>query len=242
MENRLKNRETLKSYFQRGKVPTEEQFAALIDSLHNISEDGRLTVTARDGLILYPADRERIFASLFGRHPVSSDEQPQWQFSLAEDGSLIIGRGQSVAFVLGTDGHLTLSGGLQTGDGRLENGESKVPDRKELVQIKADGNWHDLPIEAAVNRKTDGCRVYRISACLYHLSSGKYAVCEATASHSGGTRRRISSRRKHWWGWSGRIRMRWQIHDRKLYLQIRSCWGKYGEENISCRIETLWDV
>ena len=29
MDNRHKNRETLKSYFQKGRVPTEEQFAAL---------------------------------------------------------------------------------------------------------------------------------------------------------------------------------------------------------------------
>ena len=31
-----KNRETLKGYFKKGGVPTEEQFAGLIDSVPNI--------------------------------------------------------------------------------------------------------------------------------------------------------------------------------------------------------------
>ena len=50
MDSRYKNRETLKSYFRKGQVPTEEQFAALIDSLHNVSEDGCLTVSEDNGL------------------------------------------------------------------------------------------------------------------------------------------------------------------------------------------------
>lgn len=36
-----KNRDTLKEYFKKGKIPTEAQFAELIDSVHNIVEDGQ---------------------------------------------------------------------------------------------------------------------------------------------------------------------------------------------------------
>ena len=33
----LKDRKTLKGYFKKGSIPTEEQFAALIDSVPNIA-------------------------------------------------------------------------------------------------------------------------------------------------------------------------------------------------------------
>ena len=65
MDSRYKNRETLKSYFRKGQVPTEEQFAALIDSLYNVSEDGCLTVSEDDGLKLYPTGNERTVASIY---------------------------------------------------------------------------------------------------------------------------------------------------------------------------------
>ena len=42
----LKDRKTLKGYFKKGSIPTEEQFAALIDSVPNIAEDGQ---AARSG-------------------------------------------------------------------------------------------------------------------------------------------------------------------------------------------------
>lgn len=245
MDNRHKNRETLKSYFQKGRVPTEEQFAALIDSLHNINDDGCLTATEDDGLILYPAGNGRVLASLFSRQPVLPDAKPLWRISLADDGSLVISNGQGVKFlIIGKDGSVAMPERKDNGSGedREEPKEESVPDSDGIVKVKADGYWHDLPVEAAVKRKSDGCRVYRISACWHHPRSGKYAFCEATASHSDGMRRKMSSRRKHWWGWSGKIKIRWQIQDRKLYLQMKSCRNRYGEEYISCRIETLWDM
>lgn len=48
-----KDRHTLKSYFQKGDVPTEEQFAELIDSVPNIVDDGE-AVRTEDGWALYP--------------------------------------------------------------------------------------------------------------------------------------------------------------------------------------------
>ena len=44
MNNNRRNRSVLKSYFQKGDVPTEQQFAELIDSVSNIVEDGRFSL------------------------------------------------------------------------------------------------------------------------------------------------------------------------------------------------------
>lgn len=43
--NNRRNRSVLKSYFQKGDVPTEQQFAELIDSVSNIVEDGQVMRT-----------------------------------------------------------------------------------------------------------------------------------------------------------------------------------------------------
>ncbi|MDE8697660.1 hypothetical protein PZH42_26620 [Bacteroides cellulosilyticus] len=40
--NNRRNRCVLKSYFQKGDVPTEQQFAELIDSVSYIVEDGQV--------------------------------------------------------------------------------------------------------------------------------------------------------------------------------------------------------
>lgn len=48
-----KNRKTLKSYFEKGDVPTEEQFAELIDSVPNIVDDGQVIRTKIAGLSIH---------------------------------------------------------------------------------------------------------------------------------------------------------------------------------------------
>lgn len=53
-----KDRHTLKSYFQKGDVPTEEQFAELIDSVPNIVDDGE-AVRTEDGWASIPGKEGR---------------------------------------------------------------------------------------------------------------------------------------------------------------------------------------
>lgn len=178
MDSRYKDRETLKSYFRKGNVPTEEQFAALIDSVHNIREDGQTAVPEKDS----PASPDP---------PETTRESPE------------------------------------TGD---------------AMEIRADGYWHDLPVEAAADMGAAGCRVYRLSACYLNRLSKSYSECGATASHSEGRKCRVCSPRKHWWGWSGHIKIRWQRRDGKLYLQMKCRNVQKGSENIFCRIETLWNL
>lgn len=59
----------MKSYFQRGDSPTEDQFAELIDSVTNIHEDGKVTATASDGVRLFPAGKSGVAATVFTDDP-----------------------------------------------------------------------------------------------------------------------------------------------------------------------------
>ena len=67
-----KNRKTLKSYFEKGDVPTEEQFAELIDSVPNIVDDGQVIRTGNGWAFYPPQDGKRV--SLHNPVPCSRKE------------------------------------------------------------------------------------------------------------------------------------------------------------------------
>jgi hypothetical protein len=71
----LVSRNILKTFFQTGDVPTQQQFATLIDSMVNISEDG-------DRLNLYFD-----YGPTVGDHTVSLGRA--WLFAQSSDGNLI---------------------------------------------------------------------------------------------------------------------------------------------------------
>lgn len=243
MDGIYKDRKTLKSYFRKGDVPTEEQFSALIDSVPNISEDGEVKVSPDDGIRLSPKGTSRTVATIYASEPRQDGVPPLWQLVLGEADGLEIrdGGGNPVLTIdreknVTVAGRLKAAGYLSAGDGKEESPE------RDTLKIRADGNWHDLPVEAAAGTGPEGCRVYRISAFYKNLRDGRYSVCEAAASHSGGRKRRIRSSCRHWWGWSGHIKVRWRQADGKLYLQVRSKSCNLGAETILCRVERLWEL
>jgi len=242
MENRHKNRETLKAYFRKGSVPTEEQFAQFIDSVPNIGEEGLVTVTAADGMRLFPA-ASGAAATLFAEESGREGAAPLWRLTLGADGALEIcdGGGEPV-LKIDRERNVTVPGTLKAAKFLSDESGEETSPAAETLDIRADGLWHSLPVESAAGRSTEGFRVYRISACYWNLRSGACTVCEVLASHSGGRRRRVRSARRHWWGWSGHIRVRWQRSGGKLYLRISSKGVSSGSERIRCRVETLWEL
>lgn len=244
MDSSYKDRKTLKSYFRKGTVPTEDQFAELIDSVHNIQDDGQAIVSEKDGLTFYPAGDGRVFASVCPDNPASPESTPLWRFMLGEDGALEIcdEAGESV-IILGRNKCVTVPGSLKAGRYLSdEPGGGETLGAGDFLKIRADGYWHDLPVEAAAGIESAGCRVYRLSACYLNRLNKSYSFCEATSSHSEGRKCKICSLRRHWWGWSGRIKIRWQRRDGKLYLQMK-CRGVQQDPAPLCyRIETLWNL
>lgn len=243
MDDIYKDRKTLKAYFRKGNVPTEAQFSDLIDSVPNIREDGEVKVTPDDGMQLFPKGASRIVATLFATDPQQDGTPPLWRLALGEDDGLEIRDGEGNPFLtIDREKNVIITGTVRAArylyakDGKEEN-----TDRKAL-RIKADGIWHDLPVEAAAGTGSEGCRVYRLSAFYRNLRNGRYSLCEATASHSGGRKRKIRSACRHWWGWSGHIKVRWRRKDGMLYLQVRSKGVSLGSETILCRVEKLWEL
>ncbi len=238
MNNEHKSRAQLKAYFKQGAVPTEDQFAQLIDSMHNLADDGQATATA--GLRLFPTDAAGTLATVFAQAPEADGAAPLWRLALGAEGSLNVcgGDGEPV-MTIDKNRNITLSGTLKAA--KYLSGK-EGPGTIEL-EIHADGMWHDLPVESAAGASPIGCRVYHLSACYTNLRNRNYAVCEVLASHSDGRKRKIRSSCKHAWGWSGHIKVRWQHLDSGLlYLQMRSKRTGSGSKFIRCRIETVWEI
>lgn len=243
MGNRYKDRETLKSYFQRGDVPTEEQFAELIDSVPNIHEDGQAKVSPADGIRLFPSDKDGVVATVFSSDPEKPGASPLWRIALTGDNGLEIRNGEDEPVMTADrEKNVTVAGTVKADRFLSDDGDEGDTPGTDVLKVKANGYWQNLPVEAEARQEIKGCRVYRISACYVNSLTRKYSTCEAIASHSDGYGRKVRSPRSHWWGWSGHMKIRWRKTDGKLFLQIKSKGVQSGAETIHCRIETIWKI
>lgn len=237
MGNNYCNREILKSYFKKGCTPTADQFAQLIDSVPNMEDDRVIKATDNDGICLFPTNESRTLATVFAHDPEQDRPHQLWRLTLDADSSLGIcnGNGNRV-MTIDKNQDITMSGTLKAA--KYIDNDSK----QRQLELEADGTWHDLPVESAIEVNPDMCRVYRISACYKNLRNGKYSTCEALASHSCGRMRKVLSPNKHWWGWSGHIKIRWRHRDGKLHLQIKDKGISNAAKTICCRLEPVWEI
>ena len=104
----------MKSYFQRGDSPTEDQFAELIDSVTNIHEDGKVTATASDGVRLFPAGKSGVAATVFTDDPDQGGSEPLWRIALDGENGLRIqdDKGKTV-LTIDRDRNVTVEGTLK---------------------------------------------------------------------------------------------------------------------------------
>lgn len=224
-----KDRQTLKSYFQKGDVPTEEQFAELIDSVPNIAEDGQVTRMAK-GWAFYPKEDGSLEISLH----TETGGPAAWTVDAMPDKRLAFrnARGETV-MELSQDKGVTLHGKLN-----LEDEESDPePQGDGYITLPADKEWHDLPVDLA--REGFGCRVFALYVAFRNPDMGLNRLTRATAVWQDFASRRIESPQKHWWGWSGGVKIRWKTGDNKLYLQLRSKRASEKGE-MHCRIVELF--
>lgn len=214
----IKDRKTLKGYFKKGSIPTEEQFAALIDSVPNLAEDGQ-AVRDADGWPFYPEAGKPLQIRLH-----EAEKAPAaWTLCLTPENGLAVrnAQGETVA-ELGQDKSVTLPGkGQEEGSGDTPGPVPPSPEpmtaEDGYVTLAADKEWHDL-----VTVTDGGFRMYDLFLLLHDPDTGAGKATRAAAVCLDSVDCRIESKRKHWWGWSGGVRLRWQTQDGKPCLQVRS--------------------
>lgn len=229
------NRETLKGYFERGKMPAAEHFGDLVDSMLNIMDDG-FERTEKDGIQLAPLGDKGPVLEFFRE---IQDTEPLWTIEIdKKSGRLSVekGKGEQPLLVLSPEGRIVWHGNVEIdGDitARSFNGNCYGG------EIDADGMWHDITDENE-NEKS-GCRAYRVIAGCGVPGQGKYALQEATAMHCFGSRRRIQAQQS-WFGIHfNRIQLRWGKSGMNWRLQIRTRRNYGVGVKIRFQITELWD-
>ena len=195
------DRTTLKGYFKKGCIPTEEQFAELIDSVPNIVEDGQVRRT-ESGWSFYPEPGKPLQIALFD----AEGKPAAWTLSLDGKKALQLHneKGETVVFL------------PQKGPEKPDNpSEPKGTYRV----FPADKKWHDVVV---IHPTGTMLGAYQIFACLPVFGDRKLKETNVVAYHYGTTSSSLSSSRKHWWGWCGPVRFRWYFNDLVLRLQVRT--------------------
>lgn len=201
----IKDRQTLKGYFKKGCIPTEEQFAELIDSVPNITDDGQAVRTS-EGWAFYPQPGNALRFTLHDKEGAPA----AWILHLTPQKGLVIenAAGETV---------------VELGQDKRINIPSRNPEPNPGISttvyltLAADRKWHDI-----VTLEKKEFRMYDLFLLLHDPNTGTCKSTRATIYCLNAVECYIKSPRKHWWGWSGSVKLRWLTRDNKLCLQVRS--------------------
>lgn len=228
------NRETLKGYFDNGKMPTGRQFGDLVDSMLNIVDDG-INRMDGGGLQLSPLDDTGSVLAFFSD---ILDDRPLWEIRMDRKRKVLEisgGEEEKPLLTLYPDRRLVLNGNMEVMGTVAAGG---FPGNYREGEIPADGSWYDITEENT--EEPAGCRAYRVMAGCGRKGKGKYTLMEATAMQCYGKRKRVYYRQS-WFGMHfNRLKLRWTRQGSAWRLQMRSrC--NYGEETMACfQITELW--
>ncbi len=236
-----KDRSTLKSYFKKGATPTEEQFAEWIDSTPNLAEDGQVQRTST-GWAFYPKQSGSMDIALYTEEPAAETEPPIWSLTVTPEKKLIIKNtlGETVLETAQDKtatlhGNLTVKNEITAAAYHIEGGAT--PGGEGYLTVPADKEWYNLPLD--ISHEGFGCRVYCIYASFRQKGTGLCRLTRVTAIWLNRMEQRMESPEKHWWGWRGSIRFRWQMCDGKPCLQIRSK-KQLPSGEIHCRMVEMY--
>lgn len=254
-------RKTLADNFADGKLPTQEAFADLIDSMVNIIDEG-FDKSARDGMKIAQLDNSSKLISFYDAITV---KMPLWTIAFSMSGYGGEQNYKNLNFFYGnnkTNG-LTLASvpGKETEEEKAEERTIRVgvnknnPEhemdvngviasdgrigKKGEKEVRADGKWH--PVITGL----DGCQAFEIMAGVGKAHSGKYALLHAFALNTFNSRKgNITYHQAHYSSRCDQIDLRWvgEAHNYSLEMRTRCSFEQKAAEEIYIRyyITQLW--
>ena len=241
------NRITLKNFFRKGSVPTETNFADLIDSSINIVEDG-IGRSVEDGFRIAPMGYSKRLLSFYEN---SQKSIPDWFISLNDGSSKGLTFHQS-----DNDHRLVLKNGGNIGIG-ISNPTSKLEvkgcigmdARKGTFaegQVPGDAKWHDIIAEL------DEIQAFEVMAQISgKRGSGRYAIAHAIALATfGGYLSKWSIRKTaaNYGGFLNRLQFRWTgtVNNYALQVRTRRHYGLNDQNaepyQIKFHVTKLWSI
>jgi hypothetical protein len=210
------DRNALKNKFRKGKMPSEQDFSNLIDSMVNILEEG-FDKTSRDGLKISQLMGSGRLLSFYKNIAV---ENPQWFMELSNnDNKLYIGTPTSPR-VLSLYSHNNQNDG--NNNLRVAVGINKDTPRTTLdvdgtiassgrmgqpgdFPAPADGNWHDI------TSPLTGCEMLEVVAGVGGQDAdGRYALIHGRAMNAFNGKGSIEIQDTYFGNKCSRLELRWQ--------------------------------
>ncbi|MBS1530509.1 MAG: hypothetical protein JSU01_09390 [Bacteroidetes bacterium] len=240
------SRKKLLDYFKNGKIPSEEHYSHLINSMIHKYEDG-FSKDDENGLNIYPEGSYNALVSFYKNIsapvpffqiakdkadpdslkmqpavPPDSDDDPDASAVFFHtSGKVGIGKECDDRYKVDIDGFVGVKGRI----GTYKSG-----------QVKADGVWY--PIITGLNNG----QAFEIMARTGKVGTGKFAIMHAYAlsvfGRKGGRIRRTNAYYGFWWN---KINLRWTGSSRNYNLEMKTN-SNYGDGVIVYYTVTkLWD-
>lgn len=259
-----RNRKTLADNFADGKLPTQEAFGDLIDSMVNIVDEG-FDKSALDGMKIAQLDNNSKLISFYDEITVKT---PLWSIAFAQSGygggsgsyknlNVYYGNHKTTGLTLSSEPEKeTADEGLAEGKIRLginvnnpkheldvngiiaSDGRIGKVGRSEL-EVRADGKWHPIIIGL------DGCQAFEIMAGVGKQRSGRYALLHAFALNTFNSKKdNITYHQAHYSSRCDQIDLRWvgETHNYSLEMRTRCNFEEKASEEIYIRyyVTQLW--
>jgi hypothetical protein len=244
-----RNRETLRSYFGDGTLPTQAHFGDLIDSTLNMVDEGFRKTIANGNELYAPVGHHNLLSFYRDQSP----QQALWRVSLgAQQDQLQFQPGDSASPVLSLDAQHGVGIGTAAPQATLDvRGTVGSQGRRGMLplaqeRLLANGGWQDLTGDL------EGCQAFEVVAGAGCAGTGHFGLVHAiamSAYNPGGwlawtSERRGIRRTQAWWGRRcDRLQLRWRgTHGRKAAyrLQIRTGCNFGDQVQIQAHVTQLW--
>ena len=253
-------RATLKQYFDRGSMPSEREFADLVDSALNLRDEG-FEKTAIDGFKVYQLTSSGKLISFF-RYDLEG--QALYFMQINKDQNLVISStnfddGQKRNILLGEDTGAGKSlkvginvaepekeldvGGVIRSTGRIG---VATTEKKEELKVPADGHWYNI------TELLGGCHAFEVMAGVGgQRKLGRYALTHAIALNAYNQvgplfnflnmKKKIKYHTSYYRSRNDRLRLRWLDEGNHNYrLQLKSSSNIGDNIEIKYYITSLW--
>lgn len=238
------NRTTLKNYFKKGRMPSEQQFADLIDSMLNMVDEG-FDKSPEEGLKVSQLGEHSALISFYHHADLN---RPTWSLicDRAKEQLVFRNADQIPVLTICTNGHVGIGqqipaypldvAGVIAAQGRTGGIKGHVP---------ANGKWHPIV------ENLSGCHALEVMAGVGKPRTGRYALLRATAMNTFHPRgilmnflnlkRRIRCQHAYYRSRCDRIMLKWRATGDNAYELALKTKCAYPEETmVQYNITRLW--
>lgn len=244
--------------FRAGRMPTEEDFISLIESMVNAVDDG-FRVSGENGFEIKQMNECSRLASFFA---TLSERKPEWFVNIrknGEQGETILNvktpemkENETAVTLLGKRSAENPEGASEVRmgvgcvapqceldvDGAIAS-KGRLGYENENLEVVADGEWHD------VTEVLTGCQCFEVVAGVGgNEGDGKFALAHAIAVNTFNKNPSINLTQSYSGGRGSKIDFRWKTAANKfdftLQMRVHHKYDDEGKIKVRYRITKLW--